>query len=50
VVDLAIPLSIDHPSCLTFRGTTTGARETTPFVAVLDGLDVPEVPGEAVEL
>jgi hypothetical protein len=50
VVDLAIALPIDHPSCLTLCRTSSGATESPTFVAVLDSLDVAKIASEPVEL
>ena len=50
VVDLAIAFPVDDPARLPLCRTAGGTRQPGAGVAVLDRLDVPEVPGEAVEL
>jgi hypothetical protein len=50
VVDLAVALAVDDPARLALRGAAGSAGQTRTGVAVLDRLNVPEVPREAVEL
>ena len=49
-VDLSVSLAIDHPSCLSFCRTSGGSGKATAAVPVLDGLDVPEITRDPVEL
>jgi hypothetical protein len=50
VVDLAVPFSIDDTTCFSLRTASRRPRETAPFVPMLDGLNVAEIPRESVEL
>jgi hypothetical protein len=48
MVDLAIALSIDRSSNLAFDQPLGASRQAGPFVTVLDGLDVSEIPGQPI--
>jgi hypothetical protein len=50
VVDLAIALPVDDPPDFTLRRPARRPGKTAPLVAMLDCFDVPEVPGDAIEL
>jgi hypothetical protein len=49
-VDLAIALPVDDAACFSLSGTAGGAGQARTCVAVLDHLDVAEVPRQAVQL
>jgi hypothetical protein len=50
VVDLAVSLAVNDAARLALGRAAGRARQPTSGVAVLDSLDVPEVPCESVEL
>jgi hypothetical protein len=50
VVDLAVARAVNDSARLALGAAAGRARQPTSGVAVLDSLDIPEVPCESVEL
>ena len=50
VVDLAVAFAVNDAARLALGGPAGRAGQPAPGVAVLDSLDVPEVPRQPVEL